>query len=141
MTSLLSASSLASPKQFAASVQAMDRREEAVQEVEEARLALRAAQRDNVDLQARLQQHALQQRPGHSHSRPATARQLWAAPRDRPFTSASVSPHSKYVPRTIIVINKHLGTDASLQRVALTHDAFVASGFHLGSALFYGGWR
>lgn len=78
------------------SVQAMERREEAVQEVEEARLALRAAQRDNADLQARLQQQALPPRPGHSHTRPATARQLWAAPRDRPYASATASPHSKY---------------------------------------------
>ena len=75
----------------------MDRREEAVQQVEEARLALRAAQRDNAELQTRLQQAAMQSRPGHSHSRPATAGRMWAAPRDRAYASATALPNSKYV--------------------------------------------
>ena len=69
-----------------------------MQQVEEARLALRAADRDNADLQGRLQQAQLTSRPRHRQQHEPTARQLWAAPRERldAYGSTAASPVSRW---------------------------------------------
>lgn len=72
-----------------------------MQQVEEARLALRAAERAKGEMQARLQQ-AQAQPPlapsrRHRQQHEATARQLWAGPRDRStaYPSLAASPVSR----------------------------------------------
>jgi len=79
-------------------VQAVEGREAALQQVEEARLALRAADRDNAELQARLQQASMSISSRHRQHAEPTARQLWAVPRERTgaFGSTAVSPVSRY---------------------------------------------
>ncbi len=78
-------------------VQAVEGREAALQQVEEARLALRAADRDNAELQARLQQASMSISSRHRQHAEPTARQLWAVPRERTgaFGSSAVSPVSR----------------------------------------------
>ncbi len=78
-------------------MQAVEGREAALQQVEEARLALRAADRDNAELQARLQQASMSIRSHHRQHAEPTARQLWAVPRERTgaFGSTAVSPVSR----------------------------------------------
>lgn len=78
-------------------MQAVEGREAALQQVEEARLALRAADRDNAELQARLQQACLSVSSRHRQHAEPTARQLWALPRERTgaFGSSAVSPVSR----------------------------------------------
>lgn len=78
-------------------VQAVEGREAALQQVEEARLALRAADRDNAELQARLQQASMSISSRHSQHAAPTARQLWAVPRERTgaIGSTAVSPVSR----------------------------------------------
>jgi len=78
-------------------VQAIEGREAALQQVEEARLALRAADRDNAELQARLQQASMLTSSRHRQHAEPTARQLWAVPRERTgaFGSTAVSPVSR----------------------------------------------
>ncbi|KAL0029933.1 hypothetical protein WJX77_008191 [Trebouxia sp. C0004] len=77
--------------------EAVEGREAAVQQVEEARLALRAADRDNAALQARLQQASMLTSSRHRQHAEPTARQLWAVPRERTgaFGSTAVSPVSR----------------------------------------------
>lgn len=80
-------------------IQAVEGREAALQQVEEARLALRAADRDNAELQARLQQPPVSSaRSRHPQQHEPTARQLWAVPRNRAggFGSTAASPASRY---------------------------------------------
>ena len=78
--------------------QAVSGREAALQQVEEARLALRAAERDNAQMQARLQQAAASSRQRHPQQHEPTARQLWAGSRDRAtaYGSLAASPVSRY---------------------------------------------
>lgn len=80
-------------------MQAVAGREAAVQQVEEARLALRAAERAKGEMQARLQQAQAQAPPSRRHRQQheATARQLWAGPRDRStaYPSLAASPVSR----------------------------------------------
>ncbi|KAL0053187.1 hypothetical protein WJX82_002174 [Trebouxia sp. C0006] len=77
--------------------EAVEGREAALQQVEEARLALRAADRDNAELQARLQQASMSISSRHRQHAEPTARQLWAVPRERTgaFGSTAVSPVSR----------------------------------------------
>ncbi|KAA6423584.1 MAG: oral-facial-digital syndrome 1 [Trebouxia sp. A1-2] len=77
--------------------EAVEGREAALQQVEEARLALRAADRDNAELQARLQQASMSISSRHSQHAAPTARQLWAVPRERTgaIGSTAVSPVSR----------------------------------------------
>lgn len=79
-------------------MQAVAGREAALQQVEEARLALRAAERDNADLHARLQQAAASSRHSHRQQHEPTARQLWAGLRGRSTAHGSLaaSPVSRY---------------------------------------------
>ena len=79
-------------------MQAVAGREAALQRVEEARLVLRAAERDNADLHARLQQAAAPSRHGHRQQHEPTARQLWAGPKGRStaYGSLAASPVSRY---------------------------------------------
>ena len=84
-------------------MQAVAGREAAVQQVEEARLALRAAERAKGEMQARLQQAQAQGPPPpfrhhrHRQQHETTARQLWAGPRDRStdYPSLAASPVSR----------------------------------------------
>lgn len=78
-------------------MQAVEGREAALQQVEEARLAVRAADRDNAELQARLQQASMSISSRHRQHAELTARQLWAVPRERTgaFGSTAVSPVSR----------------------------------------------
>ena len=81
-------------------MQAVAGREAAVQQVEEARLALRAAERAKGEMQSRLQQAQAQLPPPssrrHCQQHEATARQLWAGPRSTAYASLAVSPVSRY---------------------------------------------
>ncbi len=77
-------------------LQAVEGREAALQQVEEARLALRAADRDNAELVARLQQAPVSSRSRHRQQHEPTARQLWAVPRERTaYSPAAASPASR----------------------------------------------
>lgn len=84
-------------------MQAVAGREAALQQVEEARLALKAAERAKGEMQARLQQGGGGGPPPpfrhhrHRHQHEATARQLWAGPRDRStaYGSLAASPVSR----------------------------------------------
>lgn len=61
-------------------------------------MALRAAERDNGELQARLHHMPTSSRSHHRHQGEPTARQLWAVPRERgaAYGSTAVSPVSRY---------------------------------------------
>ena len=82
-------------------MQAVAGREAAVQQVEEARLALRAAERAKGEMQTRLQQAQAQaQLPPpssrrHRQRHEATVRQLWAGPRSTAYASLAASPVSR----------------------------------------------
>ena len=82
-------------------MQAVAGREAAVQQVEEVCLTLRAAERARGEVQERLQQAQAQAPPPlfrrHCQQHEATARQLWAGPRDRStaYPSLAASPVSR----------------------------------------------
>ena len=79
-------------------MQAVAGREAALQHLEEARLALKAAERARAEMQARLQQAPPAPRHhGHRQQHEPTARQLWAGPRDRStaYGSLAASPMSR----------------------------------------------
>ena len=80
-------------------MQAVAGREAAVQQVEEARLALKGAERAKGEMQARLQQaHARFPPPSsrrHRQQHEATAGQPWAGPRSTAYTSLAASPVSR----------------------------------------------